>query len=584
MADKRFLLLPSAAPGNGTGHIRRAFQLAADLGERSTVGIFIPEHLYRPEFNAFAEEAGTDPELVIRDENELRASSWDFTVWDRRATSLEEYRRWSGLGTPAGIDEGGEARGFFPFLIDTFPLPGKLGPANVSDPAFLPQPDKRRIPPESFDTILISFGGEDPARLTEKVVLWLLDAGRVPPEKITVVLGPLFGRRVVPDGVRILQSPAKLSELLWQYDLVCTSFGLTAYEAAAAGTGVLLFNPSRYHRELSLLAGFTEVGIGKVRTKKMEECLKNPPEHIPLLKGIVPEHPKKLADFLDSLSVPEVSRCPVCEENDPITVFREPSRTFFRCRVCGTIYQMDYTHTGDSYTEEYFFSEYRNQYGRTYLEDFDTIRGLARSRIQHLRGLKKTGSSRLLDVGCAYGPFLKEAAEAGYQVTGIDPAESAVKYVRETLGYAAHCLQFEDYEPDPEGYDLITMWYVIEHFSSTAEALRKAFGLLKPGGILALATPNYGGISGRRDLRSFLKNSPRDHHIIWSPDAAGKAVRRYGFRPEKTVVTGHHPERFFKSGLSGSGSVYKTLRLFSGIAGLGDTFEIYARKTGATNE
>lgn len=125
---------------------------------------------------------------------------------------------------------------------------------------------------------------------------------------------------------------------------------------------------------------------------------------------------------------------------------------------------------------------------------------------------------------------------------------------------------------------------MIEHFSSTAEALRKAFGLLKPGGILALATPNYGGISGRRDLRSFLKNSPRDHHIIWSPDAAGKAVRRYGFRPEKTVVTGHHPERFFKSGLSGSGPVYKTLRLFSGIAGLGDTFEIYARKTGATNE
>ena len=131
--------------------------------------------------------------------------------------------------------------------------------------------------------------------------------------------------------------------------------------------------------------------------------------------------------------------------------------------------------------------------------------------------------------------------------------------------------------------EIITMWYVVEHFADTDLVLRKAAELLKPGGILALSKPNRNGVSGRSNIREFLRRSPRDHHIVWSPSAAGKVLRRYGFTARKTVVTGHHPERFPGLKLFGAspGRAWRPmLKAASRIARLGDTFEIYAQKTG----
>lgn len=602
MKDSRYLFLPSVITGNGTGHLRRALRLAARMEAETDDGggaaIFVPGMEDRPELSSLVEELRPPGTEIVRDPQELAGGSWDFTIWDRRETDMEELRRWNSLGVPVGIDEGGAARQFFPILVDTFPIPPEHGSPNIADPGFLPQPAHRRPPPESFKRILISFGGEDPARLTEKMTAWLLDGGRFSPEDLTVVIGPLFGGRAVPEGVGILQSPENLDELLADYDLVFTSFGLTAYEAAAAGTGVLLLNPSEYHSTLSRLAGFTEIGVMNIEQNKLERCLREPAPHIPILKKLVPYEARDLAGFLLELSPPQVSACPVCGQRGSKAIVREESRSFFACWDCGSIYQVDFGDSEDSYTEEYFLSEYRQQYGRTYLEDFEKIRGLSKQRLKRIEELLRNGCSgmldagsgesppALLDVGCAYGPFLKEADEAGFRVTGLDVAETAVRYVRDTLGFTAYHSSFEAFDAEPCSFDVLTMWYVVEHFSDTDAVLKKAARLLKPGGIVALSTPNSSGISGRRDAGEFLRQSPRDHHIVWSPELAEKALARYGLITEKVVITGHHPERFpsFKAVRLITGPFgYRLLKSFSRFAGLGDTFEIYARKTGESN-
>ena len=43
----------------------------------------------------------------------------------------------------------------------------------------------------------------------------------------------------------------------------------------------------------------------------------------------------------------------------------------------------------------------------------------------------------LLDIGCAYGPFLVEAATRGLFPFGVDMAEDAVRYIRESLAIPA---------------------------------------------------------------------------------------------------------------------------------------------------
>jgi SAM-dependent methyltransferase len=174
----------------------------------------------------------------------------------------------------------------------------------------------------------------------------------------------------------------------------------------------------------------------------------------------------------------------------------------------------------------------------------------------------------------------------GFSPLGVDPAEDAVRYVRETLKIDA----VQGFFPDPsireiqgEGrFDAVTLWYVIEHFRFPAAALAEISRILKPGGVLAFSSPSFGGISGRKNLRTFLEQSPADHWTVWSPRRCRKLLRFYGFEVQRIVVSGHHPERFpgFR-GLSGKkkGLVYRLLYAISRIFGLGDTFEVYAVRT-----
>jgi hypothetical protein len=118
---------------------------------------------------------------------------------------------------------------------------------------------------------------------------------------------------------------------------------------------------------------------------------------------------------------------------------------------------------------------------------------------------------------------------------------------------------------------------VIEHFENPGGALKAVRGLLDTGGILAFSTPSSRGISRRKSLRSFLDKSPEDHWTVWNPRRCAGLLRRYGFRLEKLVITGHHPERFPLIGRLKC--LYPLGMILSRLFGLGDTFEAYGVKT-----
>jgi 2-polyprenyl-3-methyl-5-hydroxy-6-metoxy-1,4-benzoquinol methylase len=263
------------------------------------------------------------------------------------------------------------------------------------------------------------------------------------------------------------------------------------------------------------------------------------------------------------------------------------------------------------YEERYFFEDYKKQYGKTYLEDFPSLRRMARRRLGVIRGiLEKTkpspilpvstsspmdssatpsgdgkGAPRLLDIGCAYGAFLAEAQDWGFDCQGIDPAEEAVSYVAQKLRIPVRQGLFPsaDVVQDlfSQSFDVVSLWYVIEHLADLGDALRKASEILRPRGLLALATPSFSGISGRLRPTAFLRSSPPDHWTLWELGRTNKILRSYGFTLAKIVVTGHHPERFpLVGGLikESRGPLYGFLYGLSRLFCLGDTFEVYAVK------
>ncbi|MDR2247124.1 MAG: methyltransferase domain-containing protein [Treponema sp.] len=536
-----------------------------------------------------------------------------------------------------------------PGLPNRFPA-NRGAPALIPLPKTRRQEPVSFNPPPAPFKILVSFGAEDPEGLTLPLCRALSEARRAeegphpqdaaPPVLVTAVRGPLRQTPHTPPGgfeggmVRFQQAFPNLKETLASYDLVITHFGLTAFEALHAGTPVLLLSPTPYHEKLARHAGFVSAGTGQKGIARLNRYVYRTRQNgksgegaggllnRPALEAIAGRSASAaakygldtpapvslgglLAGFIPRLSAYCPVVCPVCgkeRRQDHPVVARFPERTYRRCPRCGMVYLLRLSPPPLEYAEDYYFEFYRRQYGKTYIEDFPNLKQAGKIRLRRIRrllsssphktagtqgtGKKNKTGPRLLDIGCAYGPFLAAAAEGGFSPLGIDPAEAAVRYVRDRFKIPAVAGFF----PDPSrrefqdgAFDAVTLWYVIEHLGDAAGALREIRRLLRPGGVLAFSTPSISGISGRKSRTRFLEKSPGDHVTLWDPRRLKKALALYGFSVKEIVVTGHHPERFPLIGKrlgEKRGLLYRIVDGISRVLGLGDTFEAYAVKDG----
>lgn len=585
---RSYLLVPAGGAGEGMGHLVRCLTLSEQLGPRVS---FLTSHLDHAARKLLVERlslAGKRRKIATL--SRLHPGKhWDVIVVDARGIDARELAGLAKRGLVACIDEGGEARDLASFTIDALPGLPERSPANLADPSFLILPSRvRAFPPKSYRTILLSLGGEDREHLGERLAASMVEAGVCEPRHLTVVEGPLAGPRTWPDGVIVVRSPAGLVRLLGRHDLLITHFGMAAFEALAVGIPAILFNPSRYHAKLGAAAGFPMIGVGIPCIGELKSLLGDPDR----LNGQVQvfneslgtDRRKNLARVLAQMRRIGSTECSACGRDGNSVIARFPDRTYRRCASCGIVSLESFVGKRKKYDAGYFSSEYKAQYGRTYLEDFQAIRTASAPRVAILRRLlSKHADGVVLDVGCAYGPFLAALDDAGLPGFGLDISAGAVSHVRKILGFPALRAGFEEVGRKrlPRRIAAVTMWYVIEHFSDIGSVLAKSAALLPQGGLLAFSTPNGRGISARRDLRTFLLQSPGDHFAILSPRNLRRILAPFGLSLQHVRITGHHPERF--PGVLGRASARWTgaarvLRAASILLRLGDTFEAYAVK------
>jgi hypothetical protein len=391
---------------------------------------------------------GVDPGLVISAPGDRE---WALVVLDCFRCSPEEVEGWKARGPVLGLDEG-RSRRSCDFLVDLLPgLPGREQP-NLASPLLLPLPDKRRpaFPESGYRKILISFGAEDPGTVTVKAALALRGSpgDALGDVSLTAVLGPL--RRNAPEDRKLLDQAgitaaegvlgSSFRESLADYDLVITHFGVTAFEALYARVPVLLLNPGPCHERLARRGGIPSAGTGKRGLERLAPMVR---ESVQLTGqsraaaarwGLDGEKSSLAALLLGAR--PRVHRaCPFCASSGSRPVIgRFPGRTYRRCS-CGGIYLDRLDPPPVEYGGDYFFSAYQKQYGRTYLEDFPGLQRIGEKRLDRIAAVlgKNSPGRRLLDIGCAYGPFLAAAKERGFAVQGMDPARDAAAYVSERL-------------------------------------------------------------------------------------------------------------------------------------------------------
>ena len=146
------------------------------------------------------------------------------------------------------------------------------------------------------------------------------------------------------------------------------------------------------------------------------------------------------------------------------------------------------------------------------------------------RGSRDRGSRhlKLLDVGCGYGFFTCAARDAGFDVTALEMSEHEATVALGITGIEPIRSSFEEYDTT-KTFDAVLMSQVLEHALSPSEWVAKAHRLLAPGGILAIAVPNFGGVFRRLlGVRDFMIIPPA-HLNYFDPNSLTQMLVRHGF-------------------------------------------------------
>ncbi|HKE60389.1 MAG TPA: class I SAM-dependent methyltransferase [Pyrinomonadaceae bacterium] len=149
----------------------------------------------------------------------------------------------------------------------------------------------------------------------------------------------------------------------------------------------------------------------------------------------------------------------------------------------------------------------------------------AHERLSTLRKFVTEGT--LLEFGPGTGEFLRAAAEAGFQVTGVD----RFPHVRTENKHPSVSLVESD-APSfiaAEPFNVVAAVHVLEHFRNPYGLLAAVKRNLKESGWLLLEVPNYASLS--RVISGRRWNCLVDYHALqFTPESLNSLLLRAGFK------------------------------------------------------
>ncbi|HQZ12781.1 MAG TPA: bifunctional 2-polyprenyl-6-hydroxyphenol methylase/3-demethylubiquinol 3-O-methyltransferase UbiG [Devosia sp.] len=161
---------------------------------------------------------------------------------------------------------------------------------------------------------------------------------------------------------------------------------------------------------------------------------------------------------------------------------------------------------------------------------------------------------RILDIGCGGGLLSEPMARLGATVVGIDPAEENIRIASvhaEAGGVAVdyRAATSEQLAAAGEKFDIVLAMEVIEHVDNVPLFVKSCTDLVKPGGLLVMATINrtpraYAlAIVGAEYVLRWLPRGTHDFSKFLTPDEVSALIGRNGMRVTDRTGVVYNPLR-----------------------------------------
>jgi SAM-dependent methyltransferase len=220
--------------------------------------------------------------------------------------------------------------------------------------------------------------------------------------------------------------------------------------------------------------------------------------------------------------------CPICRNHSSVLKYINISkaRNVLLCPKCGHWYldPMPQSAERRTFYEGNYYErwEYNND---TSVAIGDIKKLLYRSILEKL---VLSPGAKVLDIGCAMAFSLEVAREMGYEPYGVEISEYAGKIAREKFGDNVIIGDIDLIEKRGTLFDAVTMSDLIEHVENPILTLKKVYSFVKPGGIVAIVTPDNGSFTAKLMLRAW-PHIKEEHLHYFSLGSISESLALSGF-------------------------------------------------------
>lgn len=200
---------------------------------------------------------------------------------------------------------------------------------------------------------------------------------------------------------------------------------------------------------------------------------------------------------------------------------------FYDCSTCDLRFVSPRFQAQNIYDEDYFNGATHGFGFSNYEEDKKASDSYLNFLIGKIKQFAKKENMRLLDVGAANGYFISLATPHGFDASGIEVSESAVKWAT-GLGRKVECTSIESFSAESE-FDVITILDVLEHLEDPKAALLKIHSFTSEDGLVVINVPDRSSLFSRMCGMRWHAYLPPEHWYYFNRNSLELLLSDCGF-------------------------------------------------------